>query len=74
MFARDPADGGIVDAFEILRNSEGLRTSGLDLQLDWRFDVGPGELGVNWLVAYLDSSSSSRRRVLRLGAGWNGGT
>jgi len=55
MFARDTADGGIVDAFEILRNSEGLRTSGLDLQLDWRFEVGPGELGVNWLVAYLDS-------------------
>ena len=55
MFSRDSASGDIVDAYEILRNSEGLRTSGLDLQLDWRFDVGPGELGVNWLVAYLDS-------------------
>jgi iron complex outermembrane receptor protein len=55
MFARNPASGEIVDAYEILRNSEGLRTSGLDLQLDWRFDLGPGELGVSWLVAYLDS-------------------
>ncbi len=55
MFSRDPTSGDIVDAYEILRNSEGLRTSGLDLQLDWRFDLGPGELGVNWLVAYLDS-------------------
>ena len=55
MFSRNPTSGDIVDAFEILRNSEGLRTSGLDLQLDWRFDLGPGELGVNWLVAYLDS-------------------
>ena len=55
MFSRDPTTGDIVDAYEILRNSEGLRTSGLDLQLDWRFDLGPGELGVNWLVAYLDS-------------------
>jgi outer membrane receptor protein involved in Fe transport len=55
MFSRNPTSGDIVDAFEILRNSEGLRTSGLDLQLDWRFDLGPGELVVNWLVAYLDS-------------------
>ena len=55
MFSRNPTSGDIVDAYEILRNSEGLRTSGLDLQLDWRFDLGPGELGVNWLVAYLDS-------------------
>jgi outer membrane receptor protein involved in Fe transport len=55
MFSRNPASGDIVDAFEILRNTEGLRTSGLDLQLDWRFDLGPGELGVNWLVSYLDS-------------------
>ena len=55
MFSRDPASGDIVDAYAILRNSAGLRTSGVDLQLDWRFDLGPGELGVNWLVAYLDS-------------------
>jgi outer membrane receptor protein involved in Fe transport len=55
MFSRNPTTGDIVDGYEILRNSEGLRTSGLDLQLDWRFDLGPGQLGVNWLVAYLDS-------------------
>ena len=55
MFSRDPEDGGIVDAFEIFRNSEGFKTSGVDLQLDWRFDLGPGELGLNWLLSYLDS-------------------
>ena len=55
MFSRNPASGDIVDAYEILRNSEGLRTSGLDLQLDWRFDLGPGELGLNWLVSYVNS-------------------
>jgi iron complex outermembrane recepter protein len=55
MFSRDPASGDIVDAFDILRNSEGFETSGVDLQLDWRFDLGPGELGLNWLVSYLDS-------------------
>jgi outer membrane receptor protein involved in Fe transport len=55
MFSRNPADGDIVDAFEILRNSEGFETAGVDLQLDWRIDLGPGELGLNWLVSYLDS-------------------
>jgi outer membrane receptor protein involved in Fe transport len=55
MFARNPADGDIVDAYEIFRNSEGFETSGVDLQLDWRFDLGPGELRFNWLVSYLDS-------------------
>ena len=42
MFSRNPTSGDIVDAYEILRNSEGLRTSGVDLQLDWRFDLGAG--------------------------------
>ncbi len=55
MFSRNPASGRIDNALEILRNSEGLRTSGLDLQLDWHFDLGPGDLGVNWLVSYVDS-------------------
>ena len=55
MFSRNPTSGDIVDAYEILRNSEGLRTSGVDLQLDWRFDLGAGELGVNWLVSHVDS-------------------
>jgi outer membrane receptor protein involved in Fe transport len=55
MFARDTEHGDIVDAYEILRNSAGLRTAGIDLQLDWRFDAGPGEVGVNWLVSHVNS-------------------
>jgi outer membrane receptor protein involved in Fe transport len=55
MFSRDPGSGAIVDAYEILRNTAGLRTYGLDLQLDWRFDVGPGDLGVNALVSRMYS-------------------
>ena len=55
MFSRDPASGDIVDAYAILRNSAGLRTSGVDLQLDWQLDIGPGELGLNWLVSHMDS-------------------
>ena len=55
MFSRDPASGDIVDAYAILRNSAGMRTSGVDLQLDWQLDIGPGQLGLNWLVSHMDS-------------------
>jgi len=54
-FSRDPASGDIVDAYAILRNSAGLRTSGLDIELAWWLDLGPGELGLNWLVSHMDS-------------------
>ena len=31
------------------------KPTAVDLQLDWRIDLGPGQLGVNWLVAWVDS-------------------
>ncbi len=40
---------------ELLRNAYDWETDGIDLQLDWRIDLGPGQLGVNWLVAWVDS-------------------
>jgi outer membrane receptor protein involved in Fe transport len=39
----------------LLRNAYDWKTDGIDLQLDWRIDLGPGQLGVNWLVAWVDS-------------------
>ena len=33
----------------------GVETSGIDLQLDWRADAGPGEASVSWLVGWLGS-------------------
>lgn len=54
-FSRDPATGEIENLFQINRNVGGLKTSGVDLQLDWRVALGPGELGLNWLVSWLDS-------------------
>lgn len=54
-FARDATTGEIVDAEQLLRNIAGYRTSGVDVQIDWRAPVGPGELGVNWLVGYVES-------------------
>ena len=31
------------------------------MQVDWRFDLGPGQFGVNWLVSWLDSFETSVR-------------
>jgi iron complex outermembrane recepter protein len=53
-FSRNPDTGEIVDAFAIQRNLGRLSTSGIDLQLDWSLPAGPGSLGVNALVSWLD--------------------
>jgi outer membrane receptor protein involved in Fe transport len=54
-FKRDPESGLIVDSFETYRNIASQNVSGIDLQLDWSMDAGPGELGVTWLVTWYDS-------------------
>lgn len=54
-FSRDAATGEISEARQLLRNTAGYKTSGVDLQIDWRASVGPGEAGLNWLVGYVAS-------------------
>ncbi len=41
----------------MFNNASDWETSGVDVQVDWRFDLGPGRLGVSWLVSWLDSYS-----------------
>ncbi len=57
LFGRDPISGEIEDVHQVSFNAYDWETSGVDLQLDWRFDLGPGQLGANWLVSWLDSFS-----------------
>ncbi len=54
-FGRDGDSGEIVDTIEINQNLAVLKTSGIDLQLNWNIDVGRGELGVAWYVGWVDS-------------------
>jgi outer membrane receptor protein involved in Fe transport len=54
-FSRDPDSGDIVDALEVPLNVATLEVEGIDIQLDWRAPIGPGTLGVNWIVSYTDS-------------------
>jgi outer membrane receptor protein involved in Fe transport len=54
-FERDPVSGEIRNAKEIFRNIGLLRTSGIDTQLDWSAEAGPGTVSINWLVSWIDS-------------------
>lgn len=51
--------GGIGAVRLAYTNSAAFRTSGIDAQLDWRMDVGPGTLTLNSVFNYLLSLRSS---------------
>lgn len=61
-FARDAETGVIRDATSILRNTAGYRTQGIDVQVDWGAPVGPGEIGINWLVGHVLSFDELQAR------------
>ncbi|MES2699993.1 MAG: TonB-dependent receptor [Pseudomonadota bacterium] len=51
--------GGIGAVRLAYTNTAAFRTSGIDAQLDWRFDVGPGTFGLNSTFNYLMDLKSS---------------
>jgi outer membrane receptor protein involved in Fe transport len=53
-FRRDADTGEITDALEVNANLGSYEVAGIDVQLDWRFDLGPGAFGLNWIVSWLD--------------------
>jgi outer membrane receptor protein involved in Fe transport len=53
-FRRDPNRGVIVDALEIQQNIGAISTSGVDIQVDWAAQIGPGRLSVNLLANWLN--------------------
>ena len=54
-FHRDPANGTVADAFDAPVNLAATQTSGVDVALDWNLPLGPGSLGVQWLIGWIDS-------------------
>jgi iron complex outermembrane receptor protein len=54
-FTRNASDGTITHAAETQQNIGAIQTSGIDVQLDWAAQAGPGRLGVNWVVSWLDN-------------------
>ena len=51
--------GEIENFRELDRNAYDWETSGIDMQVDWRFDLGPGQVGVNWFVSWVDEFTTS---------------
>lgn len=52
-FSRLPGTNTITEALEVDQNIAALKTSGVDLQVDYTADVGPGQFRANWRSTYL---------------------
>jgi iron complex outermembrane receptor protein len=52
---RNPTTGGVDIVAAPYLNLGGLRTSGVDAQVDWRIPVGPGSLDLNVLANFTNS-------------------
>jgi outer membrane receptor protein involved in Fe transport len=56
---RVAGDGALGNVLVTYQNSGRFRTSGIDVNLDWRVDVGPGTLSLNSVFNYLIELKSS---------------
>lgn len=54
-FFKRIVETGEIYALELDRNIGGVDTTGVDVQVDWGADIGPGRLGANALVTYVDT-------------------
>jgi outer membrane receptor protein involved in Fe transport len=55
---RDPVSGAQSPYFVTYHNQAAVDTNGIDLQLDWVRDVGPGALSVNFLASILNEMTT----------------
>ena len=54
-FDRKPDDGTITNALEVNANVGGYQTDGIDVQIDWAADIGPGRASLNWIMTFVMS-------------------
>jgi iron complex outermembrane recepter protein len=65
-FVTRVAETGDLYALELDRNIGGVDTSGVDVQLDWAMDLGPGRLGANGYLTHVldwEATEPDGRRV-----------
>jgi iron complex outermembrane recepter protein len=55
LFTRNPLNGNILNAVSLNSNLASATTSGVDFQLDWSRDIGPGTLSLGWIGSWLES-------------------
>jgi outer membrane receptor protein involved in Fe transport len=54
-FFERAAETGFIHLLLLDRNIGGLETTGVDLQLDWSLDAGPGRIDANAYLTYVDT-------------------
>ncbi len=55
LFGRNPLNGNIINAQSLNQNLATARTSGVDFQVDWAYDIGPGTLAIGWVGNWLEN-------------------
>jgi iron complex outermembrane receptor protein len=55
LFERNPLNGNIINAQSVNQNLATAITSGVDFQVDWAYDIGPGTLSVGWVGNWLEN-------------------
>jgi outer membrane receptor protein involved in Fe transport len=63
---RNPTTGGVDTVAAPYLNLGGLRTSGIDAQIDWKIPAGPGSLDLNILANFTNSFETQ----LLVGSAW----
>ncbi len=56
LFGRDSLSGNIINPISTNANLATLRISGIDFQVDWAYDIGPGTLDIGWVGSWLENS------------------
>jgi outer membrane receptor protein involved in Fe transport len=61
-FGRSPTSGEIIDLLELQENIAGLRTDGVDVQVDWGIGLGnAGDFGLNFVSTFVNEHSESQQ-------------
>ncbi len=55
LFSRNPLNGNIVNAQSLNQNLATAVTSGVDFQVDWSYDIGPGTLDMGLVGTWLEN-------------------
>jgi outer membrane receptor protein involved in Fe transport len=56
LFTRDPLSGNIINPISTNQNLANLKISGVDFQVDWSYDIGPGTLDLGWVGTWQENA------------------
>lgn len=56
LFDRDPLSGNIINPISTNANLATLKVSGVDFQVDWSYDIGPGTLDLGWIGTWQENA------------------